>query len=88
MRYVENEGALFRIVGPSNAFPDEVWSPCERKFVPYNGDVPKPVGWGSDINEEEAQEIMGVLETHVDEAKTEQERERAERELAKFQESA
>jgi len=46
MRYVENEGALFRIAGPSNAFPNEVCSPKEKKFVPYEGDVPKPVSWG------------------------------------------
>lgn len=54
MRYVENEGALFRITGPSNAFPDDVWSPAEGKFIPYRGDVPKPVGWGQDLKEDEA----------------------------------
>ena len=59
MRYVENEGALFRIKGPSNAFPDEVWNPREKKFVPYEGDVPKPPGWGEDVSEEEAAAIIG-----------------------------
>ncbi|MBX9758121.1 MAG: hypothetical protein K2Y29_05035 [Beijerinckiaceae bacterium] len=54
MRYVENEGALFRIRGPSNAFPNEVWSAKEKKFVPYEGYTPKPVSWGQDISEEEA----------------------------------
>ena len=59
MRYVENQGALFRIVGPSNAFPDEVWNAAQGKFVPYEGDTPKPVEWGSDVSDEEANEIMG-----------------------------
>lgn len=59
MRYVENEGALFRIVGPSNAFPDEVWNVAKGAFVPYEGDTPKPQGWGSDVSDEEANEIMG-----------------------------
>lgn len=58
MRYVENEGALFRIKGPSNAFPDEVWSPHEKRFVPYAGDVPKPMNWGEDISRDEAEEMM------------------------------
>lgn len=59
MRYVENEGALFRIMGPSNAFPDEVWSPSKKKFVAYQGDVPKPEGWGDDVSEDEAKAIIG-----------------------------
>jgi len=58
MRYVENEGALFRIKGPSNAFPDEVWSAKEKRFIPYAGEVPKPMGWGDDISAEEAEEMM------------------------------
>lgn len=60
MRYVENEGALFRIRGPSNAFPDEVWDASKKAFVPYAGSVPKPMGWGEDISLEEAEEMMGV----------------------------
>ncbi|ARU03913.1 hypothetical protein CCO03_03760 [Comamonas serinivorans] len=58
-RYVENEGALFRVAGPSNAFPDEVWSVSQKKFVPYKGDVPKPQGWGQEISEQEFQEWIG-----------------------------
>ena len=58
-RYVENEGALFRISGPSNAFPDEVWSPRERKFFAYEGAVPKPVGWGSDLSDDEVRDYIG-----------------------------
>lgn len=58
-RFVENEGALFRIVGPSNAFPDEIWSPAQGKFIPYEGVVPKPVSWGQEIPESEALAIIG-----------------------------
>ena len=58
MRYVENEGALYRITGPSNGFPNEVWSPKEKKFVPYEGDVPKPVSWGQDVPKEEAERFI------------------------------
>lgn len=65
MRYVENEGALFRIVGPSNAFPDEVWNVAQGKFVPYEGDTPKPAEWGSDVSDEEANEIMGGAQTEA-----------------------
>lgn len=68
MRYVDNEGALFRIVGPSNAFPDEVWNVAEGKFVPYKGDVPKPEGWGSDVSDAEANEIMGGAKGEPSEA--------------------
>lgn len=57
VRYVENEGAVFRIKGPTNAFPDEVWHAGEKKFVPYKGDVPKPEGWGSDLSEDQAREL-------------------------------
>ena len=57
-RLVEHEGALYRIAGPTNAYPDEVWDPNEREFVPYKGDVPKDVDWGSDISDREAAAIM------------------------------
>ena len=59
MRYVENEGALFRIAGPTNAFPDEVWDAKGGKFIPYKGDVPKEPDWGQEITESEAQAYMG-----------------------------
>jgi hypothetical protein len=59
MRYVENEGALFRIKGPSNAYPDEIWNPRIKQFEPYQGDVPKPVSWGGqDLTEDE---VMSYL---------------------------
>lgn len=72
MRYVENEGALFRTESPMNEMPAEVWSPSQRKFVPYQGEVPKPQGWGVEISEQEAQEMMGG-EQKADGAKPEQE---------------
>jgi hypothetical protein len=58
MRYVENEGVLFVCEGPSNAFPVRVWSRQAGKFVAYEGDVPKPNGWGEEISEEEAKKMM------------------------------
>ena len=45
MIYIENKGALFR--GPARACPGQVWT--GTKFEPYKGQVPKDIGWGSDI---------------------------------------
>jgi hypothetical protein len=56
MKYIENEGALFR--GPSRSFPKEVWSRKQREFVPYTGTTPKPVDWGDEISEAEAINMM------------------------------
>lgn len=65
MRYVENEGALYRIKGPSNAFPNEIWNPRLKQFEPYAGEVPKPVSWGGpDLTEEE---VMGYLRESCEE---------------------
>ena len=55
MIYIENEGALFR--GPARAWPREVWNGSE--FVAYKGAVPKDIDWGSEIDEAEAQRLMG-----------------------------
>ena len=55
MIYIENEGALFR--GPARAWPREVWNGSE--FVAYKGAVPKDIDWGSEIDEAEAQKLMG-----------------------------
>lgn len=57
-RYIENEGVLFRTTGPSNAFPHEIWSPKQKQFLLYQGDVPKPQDWGEEISEAEAQAWM------------------------------
>lgn len=59
MRIVENEGAIFRIYGPGNALPNEVWIRKEKVFKPYKGEVPKPVGWGTDLSDEEIKEFFG-----------------------------
>lgn len=56
MIYIENEGALFR--GPARGVPLEVWSPRKDMFVPYEGSKDKPVEWGHEISEAEAQEMM------------------------------
>jgi len=55
MVFIENEGALFR--GPARAWPKEVWNGGE--FVPYRGAMPKDVDWGNEIDEAEAQRLMG-----------------------------
>lgn len=56
MIYIENEGALFR--GPARAWPKEVWN--GREFVPYKGAVPKDIDWGAEVDEAEAQQLMGA----------------------------
>jgi hypothetical protein len=58
MKFIENEGALFR--GPSRSFPREIWSHLERTWVPYTGSVPKPVEWGTDITKAEAWRMMAI----------------------------
>jgi len=55
MIFIENEGALFR--GPARAWPKEVWNGSE--FVSYQGAVPKDIDWGDEIDETEAQRLMG-----------------------------
>lgn len=55
MIFIENEGALFR--GPARAWPKEVWNGSE--FVPYKGAMPKDIDWGNEIDEAEAQKMMG-----------------------------
>jgi hypothetical protein len=54
--FIENEGALFR--GYQRGWPDEVWSPRDRAFVPYEGECPKGIAWGEEINEAEAFRMM------------------------------
>ena len=56
MVYIENEGALFR--GLSRAWPEEVWSVEDKKWLPYSRNVPKDIGWGTVIPENEADEMM------------------------------
>lgn len=52
MRYIENEGALFR--GYARGYPEEVYSFRQGKWLPYTGSVPKGVEWGELISEADA----------------------------------
>lgn len=54
---IENEGALFR--GPSRGLPQEVWDAEAKAWKPYEGKVPKPIGWGEQVSEEEAKALKG-----------------------------
>ena len=56
MIYIENEGALFR--GPARAWPKEVWN--GKAFDAYTGAVPKDIDWGDEIDEAQAQKMMGA----------------------------
>jgi hypothetical protein len=58
MIHISHEGALYR--GNSRAWPSEVWIPRKRRFVPYRGDVPKDIDWGTEITAEEADEMMSA----------------------------
>lgn len=59
MIYIENEGALFR--GASRGDPREIWHPEEKRFVPYKGaGQPKPISWGYEIDEAEAERLMNA----------------------------
>ena len=55
MIYIENEGALFR--GPARAWPREVW--VNGQWQAYRGQVPRDIDWGNEIDEAEAQRLMG-----------------------------
>lgn len=57
LRYIENEGALFR--GYAISHPEEVYSFRQGTWLPYEGSIPKPIGWGEFISPEEAEELMG-----------------------------
>ena len=58
MIYIENEGALFR--GYVVSCPREVYSFKQKKFIPYEGEVPKRFGWGEAIPEAEALSWMAA----------------------------
>lgn len=61
MIYIENEGALFRSIGFMAGAPDEVYSPG-KGWVPYQGETPKPMGWGEQISEQAAKEMMARMD--------------------------
>ena len=58
MKYIENEGALFR--GPSRSFPNDVWNPDNREFAPYAGVIPKPMELGSVISAAAAEKVLAA----------------------------
>lgn len=63
MIYIENEGALFR--GPARGVPQEIWD--GTAFVPYRGaGQPRDVDWGTEIDEAEAQRMMGGQQAQPD----------------------
>ncbi len=61
MIYIENEGALFRSIGFMTEAPDEVYSPGQG-WEPYQGETPKPPGWGEQLSEQEAKEMMARMD--------------------------
>lgn len=53
--YISSGQALFR--GASRYWPEEVWIVADQAWKPYQGEVPKPEGWGDFISEAEAEEL-------------------------------
>ena len=58
LRYIENEGALFR--GPTRAYPEEVYDARTKSWHAYEGAVPKPVDWGEYLTDEQAKEWLAA----------------------------
>lgn len=56
--YIENDGAVFRSQGPSIWRPDEVFSLRQKKWIPYEGDVPKPADWGEEMSPADAKAFV------------------------------
>lgn len=56
MVYIENEGALFR--GVSRSLPAEVYSFRTKEWSAYTGRMPKPIEWGNEISDEEAEAMI------------------------------
>ena len=52
-----SDGNLFR--GVHRGMPSEIWNVAAKVFEPYKGEVPKPEGWGEEIDEARAKAIMG-----------------------------
>jgi hypothetical protein len=59
--YIENEGALYRTLGSMTECPDDIYNPGEG-WVKYEGDVPKPQGWGERIKVAEAEAMMARID--------------------------
>jgi hypothetical protein len=58
MKFFEHDGGLFK--GNFRSAPLEMWSRKQGKWIPYPGDLPKAIDWGSEITEAEAQSMMGA----------------------------
>lgn len=58
MIYIENEGAIFQ--GSSVPHPDKVWDHRKKEWKAYSGSVPKPIEWGREISQAEAEEFMAL----------------------------
>jgi N-acetylneuraminic acid mutarotase len=56
MKFIENEGALFR--GLSRSWPKEIFSFKDKCWKPYEGEIPKGQAWGSEISALEAAELI------------------------------
>jgi hypothetical protein len=56
--HIEWEGSLYR--GWSRAWPREVWSARKRTWMPYRGEVPKDIDWGTEITAEDAVAMMSA----------------------------
>lgn len=56
MRYIENEGALFQ--GYALGYPEKVYSFCRKVWLAYEGESPKPQGWGRFIDKAEAEHMI------------------------------
>jgi hypothetical protein len=50
---VESDQVLFRCDG--YIWPTEIWNVRLQKWEPYEGDVPKEIGWGNVVTADEAE---------------------------------
>jgi len=52
---IESDQALFR--ADHYNFPKEIWSVKTQKWEPYKGRVPKEIGWGDIVSDDEAEQF-------------------------------
>jgi len=62
--YIEHEGSLY--LGHSRSWPVEIWSQRQRRWLPYHGRTPKPIEWGTIVDEAEARRVMGEPDGEAD----------------------
>lgn len=58
--YIANDGALF--TGVTRGYPEKVYDAKSKSFVPYEGEVPKPIDWGEIVDDETAKAMMETLD--------------------------